>query len=73
MPLTEKGRKIMRSMSKQYGPEKAKKVFYASKNKGTIRGVDKSYAKGTVPDIGASRGKKEKGGRVAKRFHGLFG
>ena len=48
MPLTSKGKKILRSMRKQYGPEKAEKVFYASKNKGKISGVDEhmdSYTK----------------------------
>src|SRR5215475_11341839 len=40
MPLTEKGEKIKRAMEKQYGSEKGEKVFYASKNKGKITGVD---------------------------------
>ena len=35
MPLTKKGKKIMGAMQQQYGSSKAKKVFYASKNKGT--------------------------------------
>lgn len=39
MPLTPKGRKIMKAMEKEYGKD-AKKVFYASRNKGTITGVD---------------------------------
>jgi hypothetical protein len=39
MPLTKKGKKIMGEMKKEYGPEKAKRVFYASANKGTIKGV----------------------------------
>lgn len=39
MPLTEKGRKIKRSMKKQYGKEKGKEVFYASEKAGTITGV----------------------------------
>ncbi len=41
MPMTSKGRKIMQNMKKEYGEEKAERVFYASKNKGTIEGVDK--------------------------------
>jgi len=41
MPMTSKGRKIMRAMHRRYGKKKAKQVFYASRNKGTIRGVDK--------------------------------
>ena len=40
MPLTTKGKKIMKAMKKQYGKE-AEAVFYASKNKGVIKGVDK--------------------------------
>ena len=28
------GEKVMRSMRKTYGPEKAKRVFYATENKG---------------------------------------
>ena len=38
-PLTEKGKEIMGAMKEQYG-EKGESVFYASKNKGTIEGVD---------------------------------
>lgn len=44
MPLTKKGHKIERAMEEDYGPEKGKKVFYASANKGTITGVHKSNA-----------------------------
>lgn len=39
MPLTKKGSKIMKNMQKEYGAKKAKQVFYASANKGTIKGV----------------------------------
>jgi hypothetical protein len=42
MPLTKKGSKIMRAMKKEYGGKKAKRVFYASRNAGKIKGVDKS-------------------------------
>lgn len=49
MPLTKKGRKILRAMKERYGPEKGERVFYASVNKGTIKGVH--------------RGKKKKGGK----------
>lgn len=41
MPLTKKGKKIMRSMKEQYGEEKGEQVFYASENKGVIEGVHK--------------------------------
>ena len=40
-PLSSKGNKIMGSMAKTYGPKKAKQVFYASKNAGKIKGVEK--------------------------------
>ena len=39
MPLTTKGKKIMKSMKGQYGKKEGEKVFYASRNKGTIKGV----------------------------------
>lgn len=41
MPLTKKGTKIMKAMKKEYGKTKGKGVFYASRNKGTIKGVEK--------------------------------
>ncbi len=41
MPMTPKGKKVMASMKKQYGAKKGKSVFYAARNKGTIKGVDK--------------------------------
>jgi hypothetical protein len=44
MPLTDKGQKIMAAMQRQYG-KRAEQVFYASRNKGTISGVDKVRAK----------------------------
>jgi len=40
MPLTKKGKKIMKSMKKEYGA-KAEQVFYASANKNKIKGVHK--------------------------------
>ena len=40
MPLTKKGKKIMKSMKKQYGKKRGEQVFYATKNKGKIKGVD---------------------------------
>ncbi len=39
MPLTDKGSKIMANMKKEYGAKKEKQVFYASANKGKIKGV----------------------------------
>ena len=43
MPLTKKGKKIMKSMKKQYGKKRGEQVFYATKNKGKIKGVKKAY------------------------------
>ena len=41
MPLTNKGSEILSSMRKTYGSEKkAKEVLYASRNTGTITGID---------------------------------
>jgi hypothetical protein len=40
MPLTSKGEKILAEMKAEYGAEKGERVFYASKNAGTITGVD---------------------------------
>lgn len=40
MPLTKKGKKIMSSMKSQYGEKEGERVFYASKNKGKIKGVE---------------------------------
>jgi len=65
MPLTAKGKKILKAMQRPkgkggYGKEKGKEVFYASQNKGTINGVEKKaiatkdYPQGTFyyePDV----------------------
>lgn len=39
MPLTKKGKKILRAMRKGYGKKKGTSVFYATANKGKIKGV----------------------------------
>ena len=36
MPLNTKGKKIMKSMKKQYGKKRGKQVFYATLNKKKI-------------------------------------
>ena len=41
MPLTDKGEKIKKAMTEQYGSKKGEQVFYASANKGTITGIEK--------------------------------
>jgi hypothetical protein len=57
MPLNKKGQKIKAAMKKEYGAKKGEQVFYASENKGTIKGVTKrkaGYAKGGYVNCGAS-------------------
>ena len=44
MPLTSKGEKIKEKMKSEYGEKKGEEVFYASRNKGTISGVDRAPA-----------------------------
>jgi len=53
MPLTAKGHKIMANMEREYGSEKAKRVFYASANKGTITGVHGRAMGGVAPGMAA--------------------
>lgn len=55
MPLTGKGKKIMGAMKNTYGAEKGEQVFYASRNKGRIEGVDRATNKSHRWD-GSSRG-----------------
>ena len=45
MPLTKKGKKIKEEMVKKYGKEKGERVFYASQNKGTIKGTHRKRRK----------------------------
>lgn len=45
MPLTKKGKKIIKAMKKTYGAKKGKQVFYASQNKGKIKGTHKKRSK----------------------------
>ena len=40
MPLTSKGEEIKSNMEKEYGPKKGDQVLYASKNAGSISGID---------------------------------
>ena len=41
MPQNKKGKKIKKAMAKTYGKKEGAKVFYASINKGKIKGVKK--------------------------------
>jgi hypothetical protein len=45
MPLTKKGLKIRAAMEKHYGKEKGEEVFYATVNKGKIKGAEKKTGK----------------------------
>jgi hypothetical protein len=74
MPLNKKGKKILKSMKEQYGSD-AKKVFYASKNKGVIKNVEKKMGGGLS---GGKRfgpppekGPNPQGLKVKKAFMGL--
>lgn len=49
MPLTEKGKKIIKEMKDKYGAKRGESVFYASARAGKITGVE-----------GKSRGKNKK-------------
>ena len=40
MPLTSKGEKILSNMQSEYGQEKGESVLYASKQAGTITGIE---------------------------------
>lgn len=40
MPLTAKGNEVMNAMKQEYGSKRGEEVFYASKNAGTVTGVD---------------------------------
>lgn len=40
MPLTPSGQKMMDAMVKEYGPEKGKRVFYATIRKKKMRGME---------------------------------
>ena len=63
MPLTEKGKKIKTAMKKTYGGSKGEDIFYASANKGTIKGVEKKQELkkgGSVRKTRKSKGTKKK-------------
>ncbi len=45
MPLTDKGKTIKAAMQKKYGTKRGERVFHASRNSGTIKGVDRPSMK----------------------------
>ena len=68
MPLTESGKKVMENMEETYGDEdKAKEVFYASKNKGNP-GSEKWEARGRLrKSHGTRKGKTRKAMKNMRR------
>jgi hypothetical protein len=44
MPLTAKGKKILRNMEAEHGEKAGTREFYASRNAGRISGVDQGKA-----------------------------
>ena len=63
MPLNKKGKEIMKSMKKEYGKKKGEQVFYASKNKGTIKNVEKA-SKGKMMKVKKVKGALEKASKL---------
>lgn len=59
MPLTAKGEEIKSAMQEEYGGKKGEEVFYASKNKGTVTGVDAMAEKNDEPKYNAEAVQKE--------------
>jgi len=45
MPLTAKGKKILKKMREHYGAKKGTQVFYASQKAGKIKGTHKKRKK----------------------------
>jgi hypothetical protein len=78
MPLNAKGQKIMAAMKQQYGEKKGERVFYASRNKGKIKGVDPESSPNTPGRRRRGRARPDKhkratnmgeaAGNVAARF-----
>ena len=68
MPLTKKGKTIKKAMTKTYGKEKGTQVFYASQNKGTIKGTHKTKVK-TKAEKAAER--KTKATKLRKVLSGV--
>ena len=45
MPLSDKGKEILKNMRSKYGKDKGESVFYASANKGKITGIEEAKKK----------------------------
>jgi hypothetical protein len=59
MPLTGKGKKIKAAMAKEYGKKAGERVFYATENKGSIKGVTAQRSEQNSRNTKA-KGKKKK-------------
>jgi hypothetical protein len=66
MPLTAKGEKIRKAMHAQYGAKKGESVFYASINKGTIKGAEKT---GQSPNPSTATPAHHSGHPMASALH----
>jgi len=75
MPLNKKGKKILKSMKEQYGSD-AEQVFYASKNKGVIKNVEKKMSGGLSGGKRSGppplRGPNPQGLKIKKAKYGLL-
>ena len=47
MPLTSKGRKVMRELKDEYGSKRGEGVFYAMVNSGKLTGVEEKRKRKT--------------------------
>lgn len=59
MPLTDKGKKIMKAMKKTYGDKKAKQVFYAMINEKKLKGVEKKTNGRHGRSVSSTKGRKK--------------
>jgi hypothetical protein len=66
MPITKSGKKVLRNMEKQYGKEKAKKVFFGSIVKGK-KGSEKWHGKGSGKLAKAKRTYAKKKGKKNRK------
>ena len=46
MPLSDKGREILKNLRSEYGKKKGESVMYAMKNKGELTGIEKKKDEG---------------------------
>lgn len=70
MPQTKKGKKIMSAMAKQYGPKKAKRIYFASIVKGRIKGAEGKGGTGKLEKAKRSYAKKHQLHRAINRTFG---